>query len=75
MYVYSFDLSNFEAGEFTATRYPENVAVSGDFVCVASNDAQALELAHGAAEAEWCAPETRDHDDFTVEFVSWMRNI
>lgn len=69
-HVYSFDLSDFEAGEFTATRFPPNAAVSGDWVCVARDDAHALELARKAASEEWSAPDTREHDDFTVEFVA-----
>lgn len=68
MGLYSFDLSNFEAGKFTATRYPERCAVSGDWVCVADSDARALELAHTAAHEEWAAPDTREVDDFTVDF-------
>jgi len=33
MPIYSFDLKDFEGGKFIATRYPDNVAVSGDWVC------------------------------------------
>lgn len=69
-YVYSFDLDNFELGKFIATRYAANAAVSGDWVCVARDDSHALELAKRAAIEEWHSPETRDSDDFTVEFVS-----
>ncbi len=67
--IYSFDLSNYEAGEFTATRYPDNVAVSGDWVCRAKSDEQALKLARKASREEWAAPDTRKHDVFTVTFV------
>lgn len=67
--LYSFDLSNFEDGRFTATRYPTTCAVGGDWVCVASSDAEALALARSASETEWAEPDTRRHDDFEVEFV------
>jgi hypothetical protein len=67
--LYSFDLGDFEKGEFTATRFPDNVAVSGDWVCRAESDEQAIAFAKRASEEEWTSPETRGHDDFTVEFV------
>lgn len=67
--IYSFDLSNYEAGEFTATRYPDNAAVSGDWVCIARDDKHALQLARKASSDEWSAPDTRKHDSFTVTFV------
>lgn len=70
MHVYSFDLGDFEQGSFTATRFPANTAVSGDWVCVARDDAHALELARRASADEWHAPTSRDHDDFTVDFVA-----
>lgn len=67
--IYSFDLSRYEAGQLTATRYPDTCAVSGDWVCTADSDALALALAHAAAETEWAAPETRHFADFDVEFL------
>lgn len=67
--IYSFDLSNFEAGEFVATRHPANRAVGGDWVCAADSDEEAIALAHVAAEEEWCAPEGRHHHSFTVTFI------
>jgi len=66
--IYSFNLGDFEAGQFIATRHPDNRAVGGDWVIVAANDAAVLEAASLAAEEEWSAPETRLADDFTVEF-------
>lgn len=67
--LYSFDLSEYEAGEFVATRYPIECAVSGGWLCVASSDAEALERAHHAAWHEWAAPATRMPLDFKVRFV------
>lgn len=67
--IYSFDLSDYEDGKFTATRYPDNCAVGGDWVCGAIDDKEAFRLAQEAAFDEWAAPETRDWSDFTVEFV------
>ena len=66
--VYSFDLGDFEGGRFRATRYPGNVAVSGDWVCRASSDEEALRLVRRAADEEWCAPDTRGAQNFVVEF-------
>jgi len=66
--VYSFDLGDFETGAFVATRYAGNVAVSGDWVCRASSDEEALRLVRCAADEEWCAPDTREAQRFTVEF-------
>lgn len=68
MSIYSFDLTNFEDGEFTATRFADNCAVSGDWVCHANGDLEALKLAEKAALEEWAAPETRSPKDFRVEF-------
>lgn len=67
--LYSFDLSNFEAGKFTATRYPRNSAVGGDWVCRAKSDASALRQARRAARYEWAAPDHRGVNAFTVDFV------
>ena len=67
--VYSFNLQNFEDGQFTATRFGPNYAVSGDWVCRANSDAEALELAREAAVDEWAAPDTREPTDFNVEFI------
>lgn len=71
--IYSFDLSNFEEGKLIATRYPDNVAVGGDWVCAANSDAEAIELAHEAAFEDWGSPRERDYDDFEVEFVDSVR--
>lgn len=70
MFVYSFDLSNFEDGKFTATRHPGNRAVGGDWVCQATSDEEALTLAQEAAIEEWASPDGRRPQDFTVEFVA-----
>jgi hypothetical protein len=67
-FVYSFDLTSYESGRFTATRYPAGVAVGGDWVCVAPSDEEARQLAEDAAQAEWAAPDTRGPLDFEVEF-------
>lgn len=69
MPIYSFDLTNYEEGRFTATRFPNGSAVSGDWVCSAPDDAAALDLARKAAFKEWNAPESRDPQAFAVEFV------
>jgi hypothetical protein len=66
--IYSFDLGDFESGKFVATRYPDNCAVSGDWVCGADSDEEALALAKVAAYEEWCAPDGREWDAFEVEF-------
>lgn len=66
--LYSFDLSDYEAGRFVATRYPATCAVSGDWVVLADSDEAAVLAAHEAAESKWAAPDTRWHHDFTVEF-------
>jgi len=68
-FLYSFDLSDFEDGHFLATRYPANCAVSGDWVCLASSNEDALKRAKKAAYEEWCAPDNRECSDFEVEFV------
>lgn len=68
MHLYSFNLADFEEGQFTATRFPESCAVSGDWVCLASSDEEALRLAQEAAHEEWAAPDTRDPRAFTVKF-------
>ncbi len=68
-YLYSFDLSDFEAGKFVATKFAANTAVSGDWVCYADSDEQAMQLAMVAAYGEWLNPSGRNWDDFVVEFV------
>jgi len=68
--LYSFNLSNFEDGNFTATRYPANCAASGDWVCLAESDEDAVAQALQAASEEWAAPESRHYADFDVEFRS-----
>lgn len=67
--LYSFDLSNFEAGKLAAKRYPANCVVGGDWVCLAESDDDALAQALKASAEEWAAPESRHHTDFEVEFV------
>lgn len=71
--IYSFDLSNFESGRFTATRYPASCAVSGDWICSAQSDDEALERALAAAAEEWLEPQARHWSEFTVEFVDSHR--
>lgn len=68
-YLYSFDLSRWEKGCFYAYRHPANRAVSGDWVCLAKNDAEAFQKAKKAAYHEWYMPETRHHLSFEVEFI------
>lgn len=75
-YCYVFDLSNFEAGLFVATRSEHLGERPGQaWVCVARDEAQALELARQAARLEWAQPTSRRPEDFTVEFrsVGWSR--
>jgi hypothetical protein len=67
--IYSFNLSDYESGDFTATRFPDDSAVSGDWVCYAKSDRQALARAKRAALEEWAAPETREPQDFRVSFT------
>jgi hypothetical protein len=68
--IYSFDLSNWESGDFTATRFSDNAAVGGDWVCQAGDDGDAIKQAKLAAWEDWTAPEDREWNDFTVEFVN-----
>jgi hypothetical protein len=68
--IYSFDLSNWESGDFTATRFSDNVAVGGDWVCCADDDGDALKQAQLAASEDWNAPDDREWNDFTVQFVN-----
>jgi hypothetical protein len=68
-YSYVFDLSEFEAGRFIATRSEHLGERPGQgWVCVARDDQQALELARQAARVEWAQPASRHPEDFTVEF-------
>jgi hypothetical protein len=68
--TYVFDLSNFEAGAFTATRLPRVAAVpAGAWVCVARSDEQAFALAMRAAFVEWATPHQRLPEQFTVRFL------
>jgi hypothetical protein len=68
-YSYVFDLSEFEAGRFVATRSEHLGERPGQgWVCVARDDQQALELARQAARLEWAQPASRRPEDFTVEF-------
>jgi hypothetical protein len=68
-YSYVFDLSEFEAGRFVATRSEHRGERPGNgWVCVARDDQQALELARQAARLEWAEPASRRPEDFTVEF-------
>lgn len=66
--IYSFDLSNFEGGVFVATRFPDSGGVGGDWVCRAKSDRDALAMVKRAAYDQWAAPETRQWDDYTVDF-------
>jgi hypothetical protein len=68
-YSYVFDLSDFEAGRFTATRSEQLGERPGRaWVCVARDDQQALELARQAALLEWAKPSSRRPEDFSVQF-------
>jgi hypothetical protein len=68
-YSYVFDLSEFEAGRFVATRSEHRGERPGKgWMCVARDDQQALELARQAARLEWAEPASRHPEDFTVEF-------
>jgi hypothetical protein len=68
-YSYVFDLTEFEAGRFVATRSEHLGGRPGRaWVCVARDDQQALELARQAARLEWAQPSSRRPEDFTVEF-------
>jgi hypothetical protein len=71
MYYYRFDLDDFEQGCFTATRFSQLLFEhpGGDWVCVASNDTQALALARRAAVKEWPPTTNRGPLDFIVKFV------
>lgn len=70
-YSYVFDLSEFEAGRFVATRSEHLGERPGrPWVCVARDDQQALELARQAALFEWAQPLSRRREEFTVEFRS-----
>jgi hypothetical protein len=72
--TYVFDLSDFEQGCFTATRF-EHLAgrPRGGWVCVARSDEHALSLARQAALVEWAKPRTRLPEKFTVRFVDGAR--
>jgi hypothetical protein len=71
-FSYVFDLSDFEAGRFTATRSEHLGERSrSGWVCVARDDQQALALARQAAVVEWARPASRLPEDFTVEFVRY----
>jgi hypothetical protein len=70
-YSYVFDLSEFEAGRFVATRSEHLGERPGRaWVCVARDEQQALEFARQAARLEWAQPTSRRAEDFTVEFRS-----
>lgn len=72
MYYYRFDLDDFEQGRFTATRFSQLLFAhpgGGGWVCVASNDTQALQLARRAAVEEWPPSTSRGPLDFIVSFV------
>jgi hypothetical protein len=75
-YSYVFDLSEFEAGRFVATRSEHLGERPGQgWVCVARDDQQALELARQAARLEWAQPLSRRPEDFTVEFRTTRLSI
>jgi hypothetical protein len=67
-YIYSFDFGEPGKGELTATRYPANYCVGGDWVCFAADEVDALYQAHIAAENEWGAPDDDDPHNFRVTF-------
>jgi hypothetical protein len=71
-YAYVFDLTHFEEGRFVATRFPYlTVRPRAGWLCLARDDAHALELARRAALVEWAAPAARRPEDFSVQFVSF----
>jgi hypothetical protein len=71
-YAYVFDLTHFEEGTFVATRFPYlTVSPGAGWLCLARDDAHALELARRAALVEWAPPAARRPDDFSVKFVSF----
>jgi hypothetical protein len=68
--TYVFDLSKFEQGHFTATRFAYLPSrPRGGWVCVARSDEHALALARQAALVEWAMPRTRPPEQFTVHFI------
>jgi hypothetical protein len=73
--TYVFDLSEFEQGYFTATRF-DHLAERprGSWICVARSDEHALSLARQAALVEWAKPRTRAPEKFTVRFVDGARD-
>ena len=73
-YIYAVNFDDFEAGQFTATRYPAGCAVGGDWVCEATGDQDALDQMRLAAEHEWCAPDSRHYLGFEVDFVNAQVN-
>jgi hypothetical protein len=75
-YTYVFDLSQFESGFFTATRWRHLcVRPSGTWTCVARDDEQALKLAQQAAVAEWAQPVARHPEHFTVQFTDFAEHL
>jgi hypothetical protein len=68
--TYVFDLSEFEQGCFTATRFEHLMGrPRGSWICVARTDEHALSLARQAALVEWAKPRTRAPEKFTVRFI------
>jgi hypothetical protein len=68
--TYVFDLSDFEHGCFTATRFDHLTGrPRGSWVCIARSDGHALSLARQSALVEWAKPRTRSPEKFTVRFV------
>jgi hypothetical protein len=69
-YAYVFDLTDFEGGRFTATRFSYlSARPRAGWLCLARDDEHALELARRAALVEWAPPAERRPEDFSVRFV------
>lgn len=78
LFLYSMEFDDFEAGEIIATRHYPRLAVSGDWVCYARNDAEAMSKASIAALTEWAAPENRDPLALQFDFrcsPRWCRDM
>jgi hypothetical protein len=74
LWVYVFNLGEFESGRFTAMRYAHHsLHPRQDWICTARDDDHALELARRAAFVEWAQPSTRRPQDFSVRFVDAPR--
>ena len=69
IFLVSFRFSDFEAGECTATVYPRDCAVSGDFVCLARTCQEAENMLQAAAHESMAAPEGRPCHQIDLTWV------